>query len=142
MKLIRLTQKQVALVDLEDFDRVNQYKWCFVKHGYAVREASKKEGAKRIYMHRFIMSAPKDLEVDHINGNGLDNRKGNLRIVTSEQNKWNKHNKISGINYHKRDNLWISRITTNGKKKCKYFKNKGDAIIASKQAFENRLQTI
>jgi hypothetical protein len=54
----------------------------------------------RIYLHRFIASAPKGLEVDHISGNKLDNRKNNLRICTRQQNAMNmKCHKDSSTGY-------------------------------------------
>lgn len=82
---IELTQGKYALVDSEDINLVKQYKWHFVKHGYA--ESVTK--GKHIYMHRLITNAPKGKEVDHINGDKLDNRKKNLRLVNHTVNMQN-----------------------------------------------------
>jgi HNH endonuclease len=85
-KLIELTGKngqgKFAIVDDHMFDELNQYVW-HVSHGYAVHKGK--------YMHRMIMGFPKGLEIDHINHNGLDNRRENLRVVTKQQNAMNRN---------------------------------------------------
>jgi hypothetical protein len=67
------------------------------------------------------MNTPKGMETDHKNGNGLDNQKSNLRIVTHRQNCQNQHiNKTSkyvGLYWDKKANKWTSRIVINGKQK-------------------------
>lgn len=77
-----------ALVDDENFEWLNQWKWSHLKSydytGYVVK---RKNGF--ILMHRLIMDTPKGMEVDHINGNSLDNRKENLRNCTHQQNQCN-----------------------------------------------------
>jgi hypothetical protein len=93
MKEIPLTKGKVALVDDEDFEEVSKVTWYLVKirntcyaHGYVKPPSKKME-----YMHRLILKTPEDMETDHINGNGLDNRKENLRVVTHRQNMQNIH---------------------------------------------------
>lgn len=86
---IPLTRKKVATVDAVDFERVNRYKWCADCVGlqwYAQRRAH----GRTIRMHQFIMNPPKGMVVDHANGNGLDNRRENLRLCTKLENAWNK----------------------------------------------------
>jgi hypothetical protein len=86
---IPLTQKKVALVDGQDYERVNQYRWCASRVGkqwYAYR----KHFGKTLRMHQFIMKPRKGMVVDHANGNGLDNRRDNLRVCTKLENAWNK----------------------------------------------------
>jgi hypothetical protein len=95
---IPLTQGKVALVDDEDFDFLNQWKWCaHVKShtSYAERCVWNSELKKCRYlgMHRVIMNPIENMEVDHINHNGLDNRKCNLRIVTHRENIGNRVDK-------------------------------------------------
>ena len=95
MKTIQLTQGKVAIVDDDDFEMLNAYKWFAHKQGdrfYARRNTSIRNGAKRtaIGMHRVIMRTPVGFETDHVNGDGLDNRRDNLRIATSSQNKMNR----------------------------------------------------
>ena len=81
MKEILLTQNKVALVDDEYFERINQYKWYAQKNSrsdvwYAARQIYIGRGKqKTITMHREIMNAPKGVQIDHRNGNGLGNQK-------------------------------------------------------------------
>jgi len=93
MSKIKLPRGKYALVDDSDFERVNQFKWCCTKHGhtyYAHRTIRTSPTTHiKIYLHRFILNSPKGKEVDHINRNALDNRRENLRHVTSFQNKLN-----------------------------------------------------
>ncbi len=86
-----------VLIDEEDFDRIfsSHFTWGInpnsKKHWSAyVRGRKKTRDREQIYLHRFIMSPPIGMQVDHINGNGLDNRKENLRICTASQNTKNK----------------------------------------------------
>lgn len=89
MQNIKLTKNKYAIVDDEDFELLNRLKWYCSHGGYAVRDVCLKGVESRVYMHRILTNAPKDLVVDHINGNGLDNRKENLRLATREQNTRN-----------------------------------------------------
>jgi hypothetical protein len=82
MRYIKITQGYTAVVDDEDYDMLIQSKWQYAS-GYAKR--SNAYGIR--YMHRLLMDCPKDKQVDHINGDGLDNRKKNLRICSAEQNQ-------------------------------------------------------
>ncbi len=72
-----------------DYERVSRFKWCADRVGlqwYAQRRAY----GRTIRMHQFIMNPPKGMVVDHANGNGLDNRRENLRVCTKLENAWNK----------------------------------------------------
>lgn len=89
MKYIELTSGKVAIVDDENYETLKQHNWRF-KKGYAVRLVTKDGKKICLYMHREIMNTPKHLVVDHINLNGLDNRKENLRNCTHQQNSLNK----------------------------------------------------
>ncbi len=126
-KEIQLTQGQVAIVDDEDYEWLNQWKWCAVSgknskgHGggfYAIR---RKQGmTKNIIMHRIILNATDGLEVDHINGDGLNNTRSNLRLCTHNQNVWNRKRKNKNMcgytGVHKRENRFRAEIRCNGKK--------------------------
>jgi len=113
--LIPLTQGKFAIVDAEDYDRLNQDKWYAgkCKNTYY---AGRVEGGKTIKMHREIMHAPKGVLVDHINHNGLDNRKSNLRLCTHAQNCYNQQacatgtSKYKGVSWHKSNSKWSARI--------------------------------
>ena len=88
---IPLTQGQYAIVDPEDYERLNKHKWYAIKGintYYAGRNYRCPKTKKRLYikMHREVINPPDHLDVDHINRNGLDNRKANLRPVTRAQN--------------------------------------------------------
>lgn len=91
-RLILLTQGKFAIVDAEDYDWLSQYKWCAAKDKEAFY-AHRGNGGTTVSMHRAIMRAPKGMMCDHKNHNGLDNRKGNLRLCTSAQNQYNKRPK-------------------------------------------------
>lgn len=139
MRIIILNNDMLSFVDNEDYAELNKYKWYAWKHRntyYAIRRSSIKNLNR---MHRFIMNPPDNMQVDHINGNGLDNRKENLRIVTNRENGQNKHVKTSskypGVYWNKRDRNWQSMIVINGKKKficCS--KNEIDAATAYRVA--------
>lgn len=73
--------KGYALVDDEDYELLSRFKWSLTAKGYAITS---------VRMHRLVMGAPHGMEVDHRNGERLDNQKGNLRICTAEQNSQNK----------------------------------------------------
>lgn len=123
-KLIPLTRGQFATVDDEDFEFLSQWKWHALKQPktyYAARNV-KVDGKKiTIWMHRLINSTPDDLLTDHINGNGLDNRRANLRSVTHQDNMINcaRHargiSKYRGVSWHIRTNRWIAQITVDGR---------------------------
>ena len=86
--IIPLTQGRDTLVDEEDVEFLGQFNWhwnpCKRAIGYAVLPGG--QGT----MHRILMNNPEDMCIDHINGNSLDNRKSNLRIVTNRENSQNK----------------------------------------------------
>lgn len=119
MKEIKLSKGFIALVDDEDFEWLNQWKWSYHSGGYAVRMHL---GHKMLFMHRFIMNVPTTLEIDHINHNGIDNRKCNLRICTTSQNLHNtkiQRNNTSGykgVSFNKLTNKWEAYIKINNKK--------------------------
>lgn len=121
MKLIPLTQGQFSLVDDEDYERVNAHKWYAAKkrnYFYAQRE----QNGACIKMHRFIMNVTdKSIHIDHRFGNGLDNRKENLRICTSAQNSMNRDgmpkssSPYKGVSWCKNTNKWKSQIRKDNK---------------------------
>ena len=107
MKEIKLTQGKVTLVDDEDYDYLNQWKWYADKTGktcYARRTQRCGNGFKRIMMHRVIMKTPRDLQVDHIDHNGLNNQKQNMRNVNNRQNGTNRtsygKSKYLGVSFY------------------------------------------
>lgn len=118
----KLGQGLFALVDNDDFDRLNQFKWYNDGRGYAVRRIYIGNGESRgLGMHREIMGSPSGFEVDHKNMKKLDNRKSNLRICTKNQNQHNRpklSNNTSGykgVSWEKRSKKWQVHIKHNGK---------------------------
>lgn len=94
MKRIPLTKGLSALVSDQDFSKVNKHKWTATKNNhhhtwYAHRSVKIERRWKKITLHRFLMGFPIGLEVDHRDGNGLNNVRSNLRICTASQNKMN-----------------------------------------------------
>lgn len=118
---IELTKGFVALVDDVDAEKVAAFKWHVSKptrivYASAYVPRTIKGVYKKMYLHRFIMNCPKGLVVDHINGNGLDNRRENLRVCTHKENCRNKTRRIKtsykykGVVLDKRSNTWYARI--------------------------------
>lgn len=116
MKKIPLTQEKFALVDDTDFDKVNQFKWYARqiknRYWYALRRDGENP---TLGMHRFIISCPDGFDVDHRDGNGLNNRRRNLRVCTRSQNTQNiqksyGYSKYKGVSYHIRIKKWIATL--------------------------------
>jgi hypothetical protein len=94
MKQIALTQDKYAVVDDEDYEFLNQWKWWF-SSGYARRcTYINKVRSKMIPMQSLILRPKKGKLVDHIDGNKLNNQRNNLRLVTVKQNNFNKVSKV------------------------------------------------
>ena len=145
MREIQLTQGKVAQVDDEDFEELNQFKWFARKLRntyYVGRNSIYVSGEKRkvIDMHCIIIGKLKGLQTDHIDGNGLNNQKNNLRFVTKRQNNQNRKNQIRtseypGVCWEKRRKKWRSRITINRiEKHLGYFESEIDAFNVYRQA--------
>ena len=127
MKQIPLTQGRSAIVDDADYEALTAHSWCLSNCSgicYAVRGC--KAGGKHhtVLMHREIMDAPEGMLVDHINGDGLDNRRCNLRLATDSQNHFNQRkqkkatsSRHKGGYWHKRDHVWMARIQAEGKER-------------------------
>lgn len=120
---ISLTKGNFAIVDEQDFDHLCQYNWHANKAKltfYAARHVRRIGKPALVFMHRSIMNCPDDKCIDHINHNGLDNRRTNLREVSKEQNSWNRRkprgqctSQYKGV-YH-RYGKWSSAIKCKGK---------------------------
>lgn len=144
MKEIKLTQGKVALVDDEDFEYLNQWKWFAHKEGrtyYAHREIHTEKCKRYILkMHHVITGIPPaNLLCDHRDGNGLNNQRNNLRLVTKRQNaqnlQYSKSSQYPGVCKYR--NGWITRIRINGKRKyLGGFKTEIEAFNAYKNAVE------
>jgi hypothetical protein len=96
---------KVALVDAEDYNRVvtaisNRAKW-YAHSPPTTKKYYAMNGNRDLSIHRVVMNAPKGMDVDHINGDPLDNRKENLRICTRSQNSQNKQVRTDSASGHK-----------------------------------------
>jgi hypothetical protein len=125
MKQIMLTKGYFALVDDSDYEVLVKHNWHVAirkNKAYAVRGIFDSGKRDVIYMHREIMSPPEGMELDHRNGNGLDNQRGNLRVCTRIQNtqniRLNSNNKsgYKGVYYNDAcRRKWIAAINHNKK---------------------------
>ncbi len=131
MKKITLTRGKFALVDDKDFEFLNQHKWHAHKDGntyYAIRKMTirdhNKKQRKDVLMHRLIIGDKLKIsqQTDHINGDGLDNRRCNLRICNASENGANRKKQTiktssiyKGVTWHKRDHKWQVCIQSNKK---------------------------
>lgn len=113
-----------ALVDRDDFSRVNSYKWFLAKDGYALASIYRDGKRTTCRMHRFILyNPPKNILIDHINFNPLDNRKDNLRKCSHLENSIHRRTPKTntsgyrGIWWDKNWKKWRVGIRINGKRK-------------------------
>ncbi len=140
---IPLTQGKYAIVDPEDFERLNKHKWYAARHGkiyYAQRTLWRKnEKTTTIAMHRLVIKVPEGMVADHINHNGLDNRKANLRPATPAQNiynrpiakKQNARSRFRGVTWCRAKKKWLALIRINGRNKfLGYFHDEKQAAKA------------
>lgn len=162
MKEIPLTQGKVALVSDEDYERVSQHKWCARKNKdsytwYALRGFKVNGKFKIQYMHRFILNMESVYEkptlkrrflsllgfkhtslnivVDHINRDGLDNRRENLRVVTALSNGLNRRNSVRsrdsdyrGVSFIKWLGGWI--VVSGKNRKVSFYRTEEEAANA------------
>lgn len=136
-KLIHLTKGMFAIVDEEDFERVNQHKWYAYKAPttyYAQRKSKNRNTYEDKHMHHMVLGL-RNVIVDHIDGDGLNNRKSNLRRCTTAQNNCNKiplikTSKYKGVHYSKKAKQFISMIRVNGK--TKYLGHFNDELDAAR----------
>jgi hypothetical protein len=146
---IPLTRGLEAIVDDEDYPELAKHRWLAMRSGksaltgepyfYAMRSEWIDGKQKATLMHRQIMCAPKGLEVDHANGDRLDNRKGNLRLATRAQNRVNSlgttQSGYKGVYQNKNEKTYFSFINRQGKRHyvgC--FKTADEAAAAYNQA--------
>jgi len=148
MKKIPLSQGKFTLVDDEDYEILSQWKWSAacpnpkkaIKKWYAVRDTKmiKRKRGKRIYMHRFLMNPPDGYEVDHEDGDGLNNQKYNLRICTHAENVRNKQipsnnsSGYKGVYWDKGVKKWRAQIVDRKLKTTRYIGIFDDPVDAAK----------
>jgi hypothetical protein len=124
--------RAVTLVDATE-DWALAYRWFLSGPRKGPHYVVRFENKRCIYLAREIMDAVKGIVVDHINGDPLDNRRSNLRLITQGENVMNQHttygkSKYRGVCWHKRWNLWQAQVTIRGEKHyLGYFKDEDEA---------------
>lgn len=125
---IPITKGQTAIIDDEDYGKISPFQWCCHGDGYAARGYHENGKVVILKMHHAVFGKPPaGYVIDHINGNKLDNRKCNLRLVTQQQNCFNSKKRIApvsgkkpsrfkGVGWRENRKKWRSRITFNGKR--------------------------
>jgi hypothetical protein len=124
---IELTKGQYSLIDSWNIDEVQEWNWCAMdtkssRTIYAGRHIKIPKTRKSICikLHCLVLPPDKGLMIDHINGNGLDNRRSNLRMCTHAQNKQNvamtsfNTTGFKGIAWNKNLQRWHAKIQVNG----------------------------
>ena len=128
-KTIPLTQGQFAIVDAADYEWLSRWKWCYTPSdkgsgGYAVRTRLKTDGpgGRNIRMHRIILGDILDgFQPDHVDRDGLNNQRSNLRLATTSQNHMNRELRsdntsgFKGVSWHKYNKKWRALIGVNGR---------------------------
>lgn len=142
---VPLTQGYEAIIDAADAALVEIANWQAIigptsRTVYA-GATFRGQGRARTLMHRHVLFAPPGIEIDHINGNGLDNRRANLRFATGSQNKCNIPARASnecglkGVTLHPGGRLWRAKIQLRGKQiHLGYFRSKEAAFAAYTEA--------
>lgn len=136
--LIPVKGGPLARVDAEDYDKVSRYRWC-ARHTlytcYAIADG------RTPFMHRLITNAPKGLVVDHIDRDGMNNTKRNLRICTHAQNQHNvgptpnRSSRYKGVSWHRASRRWRVSIFCGGRNlHLGYFKDE----IAAAKAYDKK----
>ena len=145
MKIINLSTGHKIFVDDSDYETLNQYHWWVNGDGYAIRSRLKTDGMKTrgsILMHHQVIRPVSGCDIDHINGNPLDNRRCNLRIATRSQNNMNRFHKLpnasskyKGVCWRSIPKLWKAYIKINKRQiHIGYFRSEVAAAIAYNQA--------
>jgi hypothetical protein len=149
MAEITLLHGEIALVDNEDAERVRQYRWRMRREDGYVKARGP---CRHLWLHRFVMGLPNGnpLDVDHRDGNRLDNRKHNLRPATRSQNGANrkpnsgrKTSRFKGVSWYKRDGKWAADIQwrtagIKGGKRLGYFETEIEAAEAYNKAAQKQ----
>lgn len=125
------------IFDYDDYEKINEYTWSLNPEGYVISLPF----GEPIRMHRLIMDAPQNMEVDHINHNPADNRKENLRIVEHYENITYSKTRVDntsgrkGVYWDKSRQKWMAAITFNKKTyHLGRFENFEDAVRAREEA--------
>lgn len=144
MRQISLNQGLVTLVDDEDFERFGGFKWTVKPSSftwYARRWVRCGGDREMVKLHRLILGAPLGIEVDHKDGDGLNNTRANLRLCSNSQNQWNQRvrpigtSRFKGVSWHRQTQKWRAQIRKYGKKYwLGHFADEEEAALAYNKA--------
>ena len=136
MKEIKLTKGKVALVDDQDYEMINRSTWCVMAAGNNYYARTTTREPKTVLMHYLLLPRTPGFETDHIDGNGLNNQRENLRYSTDSQNQMNQKpqlgtsSKYKGVSWNKRRRKWQAQIKLNYRGiYLGYFKEEKDAAL-------------
>jgi len=148
MQRIELSQNKVVLLDDEDFPRFSHYHWCYRGErnggpGYAIRHIKEGKKTRNAYLHREVMApVPPGHEVIFLNGDRLDCRRANLRVVTVKEARQHhgrarsdSQSGLKGISYNWRPRTWSVDINLNGQfRRVGTFLTQKEALDAYQEA--------
>lgn len=134
MKYIELSKGARAIVDDDKFNELNKHEWHLNAYGYAARKVElprtdSRRKRKDIKMHHIVLKPKEGLYTDHINRDRLDNRRFNLRNVTSSQNNRNASlsarntSGYKGVSWCKKSKRFRTSLYLDGKMRWKDFKD-------------------
>lgn len=139
---VQLTKGYVAVIDAADVPLAGTCAWQALiarRPDGSIRTiyAHQKRAGKTTWLHRIVLAAPEGFDVDHIDGNGLDCRRRNLRPATKSQNSQNQRTRtnntsgVKGVHWHARTGKWVARIAKDHKRQSLgYFDAIEDAATA------------
>lgn len=128
MREVPLGNGRVALVDDADYERVSKIKWSLLPAPNTSYTRGRVNG-KITSIHRFLLDPPKGMHVDHIDFDGLNNQRSNLRLVTRAENMLHRKKQDAGV--HRKGNRWRARVQIGRKDGLnKYFRTKEEALAA------------
>ena len=139
---IVLTQNRVAIVDDEDYEFLNQFKWHATENSgifYAARREPHNGRQRHVYMHRKILGVTKGVQVDHRDGDGLNNSRANLRPVTPLESNRNRRTRqdsgtgYKGVSFVRDRKKWRASISVEGKK---YYLGLFSTVIEAANAYD------
>ncbi len=140
---IPLTQGKFAIIDDEDYPLISSYKWYYDQIGYAATNLSRKKFGKQSHhtlrMHVLLLGKKNGYEIDHVNKNGLDNRRINIRLCRHAENihnaKMRKDNTSGYFGVKRNGRNWCAQIWNNMKQiNLGTYKTKTEAALAYNQA--------